>query len=52
MDMLEGKVLKERYPYLNEEENIRIVDSMEEHWKDVAEDDEDRSKIHALRWYV
>ena len=29
-----------------------MADSREEHWRDVAEDGEDKSKIRALRWYV
>ena len=47
-DMLEGQVFEERDPDLNEEEYIRMEDSREEHWRDVAEDGEDKSKIHAL----
>ena len=52
MDMSEDQVLEERYPYLDDDGGIRITDIMEEHWGGVAEDYEDRSKIHALRWYV
>ena len=29
-----------------------MVDSREEHWRYVAEDGEDKSKICALMWYV
>ena len=29
-----------------------MADSREEHWRDVAEDGEDKSNIRALRWYV
>ena len=29
-----------------------MVDSREEHWRDVAEYDKDNSNIRALRWYV
>ena len=35
-DMLEGKVSEERYPDLNEEEDIIVEDSREDHWRDVA----------------
>ena len=37
---------------LNYEEDIRITDSREEHWRDVAEDGEDTSKINAMRWDI
>ena len=37
---------------LNEEEDIRMENSREKHWRDVAEDGENKSKIHALKWYV
>ena len=37
---------------LNEEEDIRITYSREEHWGDVAEDGKDKSKINALRWDI
>ena len=41
--------MEERYPYLEEEEDIRILDAREEHWKDFSEEnDADRSKFHAL----
>ena len=36
-DMLEEKVLEERDPDLNEEEDIRMEYSVEEHWRDVDE---------------
>ena len=39
---------EERYPDLNEKEDI----SLEEHWRDIAEEGEDKKKIHALRWEV
>ena len=50
--MLEEKVSEERDPDLNEEEDTRIEDSREEHWRDVYDYDKDKSNIHALRWYV
>ena len=37
---------------LNEEEGIIIEESREEHWRDVAEDTKDTSKVNALRWDV
>ena len=46
--MLKEKVSEERYTDLNEEDVI-IEDSKEEHWKDVYEDGENKSRIHALR---
>ena len=51
-DMLEEWVLEERDPDLNEEDNIIMEDSREDHWRYFAEDDEDMIKIHALRWDV
>ena len=45
-------MLEERDPDLNEEEGIRVEDSREEHWGDVYDDGEDKSKIHALRWDI
>ena len=42
--------MEEREPYLNDEEDIIMADSMEDHWRYVAEDGEDKSKIHSLRW--
>ena len=35
-DMLEEQVSEERYPNLNEEEDIRMDDSFDEHLRDVA----------------
>ena len=51
IDMFEEQVLKERYFELNEEEDIIMEDSREQHWGDVSEDGEDNSKINDLRWY-
>ena len=51
-DMSEEQVSEERYPELNEMENIRMEDIKGEHWMDFAEDGEDKSNIHALRWDV
>ena len=35
---------------LNEDEDIRMEVSRKDHCRDVAEDGEDNSKIHALSW--
>ena len=51
-DMLEKMVSEEIYPDLNEEEDIRMEDSREEHWRYFTEDGEDKNKINALRWDV
>ena len=51
-DMLEDQVVEERDPDLNEEEDIRLDEIREEHWRDIAEEGGDKNKIHALRWEV
>ena len=51
-DMLEEQVSEERDSDLNEEEDTRMEDNREEHWRYVAEDDEDKKKIHYLMWEV
>ena len=43
---------EERYPDLNKEEYIRIDDTRDDNWRDVAEDGDDKKKIHDLRWEV
>ena len=48
-DILEEKEAEERYPELNEEEDIRLDDIREEHWRDVDEEGDDKEKIHDLR---
>ena len=50
--MLEEQVLEERDLDLNEEENITMEDSMEDHWRDVSDDGQEKMKIHGLRWQV
>ena len=50
-DTLEGKVLEERDLGLYYKHGIKMMDSREEHWRYVAEDDKDRGKPHYLRWY-
>ena len=49
-DIMEEQVSDKRDPDLNEDEDIRMEVSREEHWRDFAEDGEDKSKIHDLRW--
>ena len=41
---------EEIYQGLNEEENIKLDEIREEHWRDVAEEGENKKKIHDLRW--
>ena len=48
--ILEDQVLEERDPDLNGEKYI-IMDAIRyDHWKDVAEEGDDKKKMHALRW--
>ena len=42
--------MEERYPDLNKEEDIRMADSREEHWRYVDEYGEDKSKFNTLGW--
>ena len=51
-DMLEYQVAEERDPDLNEEYDIRLDAIMEEHWRDIAEEGENKNNIHALMWEV
>ena len=41
-----------RDPYLDEEDDIKIMDSRDENWRDADEDDDERGKINAMRWDV
>ena len=50
--ILETQVLDEKYPDLNEEEEVRIEDIWEDHWRYVDKDGDDKSEIHALRWDI
>ena len=43
---------EERDLYLNEEEDVRLDAIWEEHWRDVAEEGDDKRNMHALRWEV
>ena len=40
------------YPYLNEEEEIRMDEIRDNHCRDVAEEGEDKKKIDVLRWEI
>ena len=50
--MSEDQVLEEIDTDLNEEEDIIMDEIMDEHWRDVAYEGEDKKKIHALSWEV
>ena len=45
-------MLEERDPDLDEEDYIKIANIGKEHWRGVAEDNEDRSNINSLKWDV
>ena len=47
-DFLEEQVSEERYMDLNEEKDIRMDDTREKHLRDVAEDGDNKKKIHVL----
>ena len=51
-DISEEQVVKERDPDLNEMEDIRFDEIREDHWRGLAEGNDDKKKIHALRWNV
>ena len=51
-DMSEKQVSEERDPDLNEEGDIRLDEIREEHWIDIAEEGDNKKKIHAMRWEV
>ena len=51
-DMSEEQVAEERDLDLNEEEDIRMDASREEHWRDIAEEVHDKKNIYDLRWEV
>ena len=44
-DMSEDQVAEERYPDLNEKEEIRLDGIWEDHWRDIAEENDDKKKI-------
>ena len=43
---------EERYPGLNEEEDIILDEIREDHWRDVDEESDDNKDINALSWDV
>ena len=43
---------EERDPDLNEKEDIRFEIIREDNWRDIAEENDDKKKNHALRWDV
>ena len=47
--MSEEQVADNRDTELNEEEGIGLGAIREEHWRDVAEEGDNKKKIHALR---
>ena len=51
-DILEDQVAEEKYPDLNEKEDIRLDEIREEHWRDVAEEGDNNKNIHALMWEI
>ena len=50
--ILEDQVAEEKYPDLNEKEDIRLDEIREEHWRDVAEEGDNNKNIHALMWEI
>ena len=50
--MSEDQVAGERDPDLNEEEDIRLGEIREEHWRNVYVEGNDKKNIHALMWEV
>ena len=48
----EEQVVEERDPDLNEMEDIRFDEIREDHWRDLAEENDDKKKIRARRWNV
>ena len=51
-DISDDQVTEERYPDLNEEEDIRLDGIMEEHWRYIAKEGDNKKNIHALRWEI
>ena len=51
-DILEDQVAGERNPDLNEMEDVRFDEIWEDQWRDLAEENNDKKKVHALRWNV
>ena len=51
-DISEDQVSEEENMDLNEEEDIRIDEIRDRYWMDVADEGEDKKKIHALMWEI
>ena len=51
-DMSEDQVAEERYLDLNENEDIRFDEIREDHWRYIAEENDDKKNIYSLRWGV
>ena len=45
-------MVEERDPDLDEMDDIRFDKIWENHWRDIAEKNDDKKKIHALKWKV
>ena len=43
-------MVEERDPDLNKMEDIRFDGIREDHWRDLAEEKDNKKKIHTLRW--
>ena len=41
---------EERDPNLNEEEDIRMDETMDKHWRDFSDDGDYNKNIHILKW--
>ena len=50
--MLEDQVSEERYPEMNEEEDIRMNGIRNKHWRDVADEGDNKNNMHSLRWEI
>ena len=45
-------MVEERDPDLDEMDDIRFDEIWEDHWRDLAEENDDKKKIRALIWNV
>ena len=50
--VLDDQMTEKRDPYLDKEEDIILYKIRKDHWRDVAEEGDDKKKIYALRWEV
>ena len=51
-DYQEEQVVEERDPDLDKMDDIRFDEIREDHWRDLAEEINDKKKINAMRWCV